>query len=684
MQILSTLNKNKSLITAVFSLSLGVLAIVLSPIKVEAAQPISCPLRGGSGDILVNFYSGEKLYGTPTKGDVYRDYTANIPAGEYKVIMTTYDDHSGHGGQGQLKEQVYVALRNRTGATTEGIVAKTGASKDIPENADSITSTLSNSLKVSTATRVLTVVHAAYPGGAESVVPICVLFEKLGSDEPASINGVCGSADGDIVDSLPTGSAACRVGTYSSGPTDTDEEYLWNCVGSRGGTVDNCSAYREQEEEEDIEVTCRVSDTSVMVGDSVTWTGSATGGTGGFTYTWSGAVTGTGTTRTRTFTADGSYIATVTARDNSGNTASRTCSSVSVDEEEHPNVNVTCSVSDTSIEVGDSVTFTANISGGESPFQYEWDGDIEDEDDDNRTLNVQYDDEGVYYVTISIEDANGNTDSANCSAVRVEEEDEEEDLNIACIVSDRSVEVGDEVRFTVDIDGGNGPFEYEWDGDIEDEDDDTSVLRVEYEDEGTYHVDITVTDDDGNSDTASCSSVSVDEEDDEEDFEVTCRVSDTSVEVGDEVRFTVDIDGGNGPFEYEWDGDIEDEDDDTKTLRVKYDDDGRYEVEITVTDDDGNDASDECSIVRVKDDDNNNRSVRVRTDDTPTGQLASLDSVFLNQVPSTGIDDARKIALFVSLLTVWSMIAGVFFYKRHQKNLRSSEIAQFKELNKNR
>ncbi len=615
MQLLSTINRNKTLITAAFSLFIGVLAIALSPVKVEAAQPISCPLRGGSGDILVNFYSGEFLFGTPAKGDVYRDYNTKIPVGKYKVTMTTYDNHSEHGGQGQENEQVYVALRNVTGATFNGIVAKTGDSKDIPENRDSITSTLSSSLDVRTATKIMTVVHAAYPGGAESVIPICVLFEKLDAPTPV-----------------------------------------------------------------DIDVTCHVSDTSVMVGDNVTWTGSATGGTGGFTYSWSGTVTGSGQTKSRSFSSAGSYVATVTARDSSGQTESRTCPTVVVREDEPNEIDVTCHVSDTSVMVGDNVTWTGSATGGTGGFTYSWSGTVTGS---GQTKSRSFSSAGSYVATVTARDSSGQTESRTCPTVVVRE-DEPNEIDVTCHVSDTSVDAGDEVEFTVDIDGGDSPFTYDWNGDIEGEDDDNSSLRVQYDDDGTYYVTVEVEDSNGNSDSASCSSVRVSEED-EEDFDVTCRVSDTSVEVGDEVEFTVDIDGGNSPYEYEWDGDIEGEDDDTKTLRVEYDDEGNYDVEITVTDDDGNEASDDCSVVKVKDNDGGSKRVRVSSDDTPSGQLASLDSVFLNQVPETGsVDNARKIAIFMSLLAVWSLIIGVIFYQRHKKSLRSAEISRFKETNRNR
>ncbi len=500
---LSFLERKTAIFTTIASILTLVSLVVFSPSHVNAAQPIACPLRGGAGDTLVNFYSGKWLLGNSASTSWYADYNVNIPPGRYKVVMTTYDDHSSHGGQNQRDERVYVSLYNRSGGS---VIGRTNSTVDVPENADVITTTIANSLTLNSAARVLRTVHAAYPNGStpESVLPICVLFERLDSPTPPAtpIDGVCGTANGTTVSSLPTGSAACQVGTYNSGAADTNEEYLWNCVGSNGGTTASCYANRLQDD--DINVTCSVSDTYVEVGDTVTWTGRATGGTGGFTYSWSGAVIGTGSTRSRTFSTPGTYTATVIARDSSGNTASRTCASVVVEDEE------------------------------------------------------------------------------------------------------------------------------------------------------------------------------------EDDFDITCRVTDTSIYTDERITFSVSIDGGRSPFRYRWTGDIEDEDDDTRTLRVSYDEEGTYRVRVTVTDDYGERASATCPSIRVRDD-GSNRVVRVTTEPgVPTGQLASLDSVFLNQVPVTGVDDARKIALFVSFLTVWSMIVGAFFYNRHQKSLRSSEIAQFKASNRNR
>ncbi len=50
-------------------------------------------------------------------------------------------------------------------------------------------------------------------------------------------NGTCGTANATTVSALPTGTAACSAGTYNAGAADTNEKYIWNCVGLNGGTT---------------------------------------------------------------------------------------------------------------------------------------------------------------------------------------------------------------------------------------------------------------------------------------------------------------------------------------------------------------------------------------------------------------------------------------------------------------
>jgi len=177
-----------------------------------------------------------------------------------------------------------------------------------------------------------------------------------------------------------------------------------------------------------------------------------------------------------------------------------------------------------------------------------------------------------------------------------------------------------------------------------------------------------------------------DDDNDNDDLNVICRVSDSSVDEGDTVRFTADISGGDSPYEYDWRGDI---DGDDKTESFRFNREGRYDVEIRVTDDDGNTDTDDCPVVVVDDEDNddddNDNNVNLITTTTsnpPTGNLASLNSVFLSQVPYTGSKETLTIIGYVATIFVWSVLVVYFLAKRKSKMLKSSIIDSFKKGNK--
>jgi LPXTG-motif cell wall-anchored protein len=162
-------------------------------------------------------------------------------------------------------------------------------------------------------------------------------------------------------------------------------------------------------------------------------------------------------------------------------------------------------------------------------------------------------------------------------------------------------------------------------------------------------------------------------------------VSDTTVEEGDCVTYRVSVDGGDSPFEYDWNGDLEGEDDDEdETIRVCYDDEGDYEVTIVVEDDDGNRESDTCEIEVDNDNgDDDDRDVNVFNDrdDDPSGTLASVDAVYLSQIPYTG--PAETAALVATGLAVLGLGFGaaVALKKRSMRKETADRIAAFKAAN---
>jgi hypothetical protein len=256
-----------------------------------------------------------------------------------------------------------------------------------------------------------------------------------------------------------------------------------------------------------------------------------------------------------------------------------------------------------------------------------------------------------------------------------------DDLDVVCRVSDTRVDEDDRVTFTADVSGGRGTISYDWSGDINSS---SQSVRRQFNSEGDYEVEITVRDSRGNRATDDCT-VIVEEDDRNDDFDVVCRISDTSIEEGDRVRIEVDIDGGDSPFDIEWDGDIDDVDDfddNDRSQYVRFDDRGTYDFEVTVEDDDGRKRSDDCTV-RVSDDDDDDGIFVNRVFDYPTGNFSSVDSVFLNQVPYTGPAETFKLVGFIGLVLLWSFAGAFMIRKKMNKVQTSNKVKAFKEANRN-
>ncbi len=73
-----------------------------------------------------------------------------------------------------------------------------------------------------------------------------------------------------------------------------------------------------------LNVSCSASPNPASVGETVTFTSSVSGGTGSFSYSWSGACTGNSSTCERSFSSPGTYSATITVTSGS-ETRSATC-----------------------------------------------------------------------------------------------------------------------------------------------------------------------------------------------------------------------------------------------------------------------------------------------------------------------------------------------------------------------
>ena len=315
-----------------------------------------------------------------------------------------------------------------------------------------------------------------------------------------------------------------------------------------------------------------------------------------------------------------------------------------------------CSVSPSNPEVGDTVSWSASVSGGTGNFSYNWSG-TDNLSGTSQTVSKNYNSQGLKNSSVTITSGTQSI-TRNCSVFVDQDVQQDDDLKVSCIPDGGVFDIDERVTWQAIVSGGDGNYTYDWSG-TDGLDGNSRRESISYDDDGTKRANVFVRSGDGQVGTASCS-IFVEEEDDD-DFDVTCKISDTRIEEGDRVTIEVDIDGGNSPFDIEWDGDvddIDDFDDNDRRQTVRIDDEGRYDLEVEVRDDDGRRRSDECRTIIVRDDDDDD-DVSVSVTSFTGGTTGRVAGVALSQVPYTGLTDNPVLnAILYSLAGLTLLVIG--------------------------
>jgi hypothetical protein len=211
---------------------------------------------------------------------------------------------------------------------------------------------------------------------------------------------------------------------------------------------------------QDLNVSCSANPNTVNVGEQLTWTANASGGTGSYTYTWIGtnSLSGNSDTVVKTYSTEGTKTARVTVR--SGNqTAYKDCTGY-VRDTPIDDLQVSCSSNYDEIETGDSVRYTADATGGSGSYRYSWSG-TNSLSGTSRTVTKNYSTDGEKTARITVT-SGGQTASATCY-VDVND-NQADDLEVSCSSNYDEIETGDSVRYTADATGGSGSYRYSWSG----------------------------------------------------------------------------------------------------------------------------------------------------------------------------------------------------------------------------
>ncbi len=290
-------------------------------------------------------------------------------------------------------------------------------------------------------------------------------------------------------------------------------------------------------------VTASASHPSVDVSQPVTFSATPSGGSGGYSYAWSGLPSGCTNSGAATVTCSptsaGTSTVTVSVTDSNGyvNTGSLSFTVYALPS-------ATLAASPASVDVGRSVTFTANPSGGSGGLTYAWSGlPTGCSSSNSATLTCTPTVGGTSSVTVTITDSNGGSGTGSLTFTVYSAP------TVTLVSSSTSVDVGHSVTFSANPSGGSGGLTFSWSGLPSGcSSSNSATLTCTPSGAGVITVVVDITDSNGGSGTGSLTFTVYSAP------TVTLVSSSTSLLQGQGVTFTATPHGGSGNYAYGWSG----------------------------------------------------------------------------------------------------------------------------------
>lgn len=277
-----------------------------------------------------------------------------------------------------------------------------------------------------------------------------------------------------------------------------------------------------------------------------------------------------------------------------------------------------CYATPTSGDVGDTIHWRSSTYGGTGDYYIEWSGSNGLSGYGTNITKV-YNSAGSKYASITVRSGN-QTITRNCSTNVIirddhdydydydydDDYDYDEPLYVSCRANTTRADVDEDVRWSADVDGGNGSYRYEWDG-SESLDGSSRNVTISYDNPGIKSASVRVRS--GNrSVTRSCSnSVTVTDYNYNYNYntnynynnnvssgiQIACYPDKTSARVGTPITWGVEATGGYGNYTYFWTGSEGLSSTQNSAVKI-YSTTGSKNATVTVTSSNGQTATQVC------------------------------------------------------------------------------------------
>ena len=286
------------------------------------------------------------------------------------------------------------------------------------------------------------------------------------------------------------------------------------------------------------------SPTSPQVGQQVTFTASASGGTSPYTFSWTfgDGSSATGAIVTHIYSSPGTFTVNLTAKDSGSPQQTATSQQLITVTSAASPLTATFTYNPTSPVVGQTVTFTASANGGTTPYSFTWNlGD--GFSGTGSSITHAYSSAGTFTVTLTVKDSSAPVQSTTSQqSVTVTSP---LPLSASFTFNPASPDAGQSVSFTGSASGGNSPYSYSWNFGDGSTGTGQSASHA-YSTAGTYTAILTVTDSAGDA-AESSEAITVNPA-----LSASFTYSPSNPLPLQTITFSASASGGTQPYSYSW------------------------------------------------------------------------------------------------------------------------------------